>query len=112
MEAEVLGHDEEKRRCRRQGLVKLILGSRWVHMAFRAFHPKSKSVTLVSLGYTICSFVGYSNQTTHLVTNIPHLKLIKVVFVNPVELFFFKIYLKLIFYIFRLFWRTVIKNKF
>jgi hypothetical protein len=89
MEAEVLGHDEEKRRCRRQGLVKLILGSRWVHMAFRAFHPKSKSVTLVSLGYTICSFVGYSNQTTHLVTNIPHLKLIKVVFVNPVELFFF-----------------------
>jgi hypothetical protein len=59
-----------------------------------------------------CWLLFYSNHTTHLVTNIPHLKLIKVVFVNPVELFFFKIYLKLIFYIFRLFWRTVIKNKF
>jgi hypothetical protein len=34
-----------------------------------------------------CWLLFYSNHTTHLVTNIPHLKLIKVVFVNPVELF-------------------------
>jgi len=38
-----------------------------------------------------CWLLFYSNQTTHLVTNIQHLNLIKVVFVNPVELklFFF-----------------------